>query len=279
SSVLRELQMVADSADVTRRRRGRRGLDVLTEMQKEPSINLQVTEDETAPNGEIDTHLVRTAKRKGWAIMTNDFNLNRIARLGRGSKALVALNGRTTLARVVELFLALGEIDRVVLVGPPSRLENAQREVESLHPRKRVVVKAGGESRQDSVRMGLAALGDCDFVLVHDAARPLATASLVRRVLAAAMDSGAAFPAIAPRDAVKRVEGNRLAESLDRSRIVLAQTPQGFAYELLARAHREAADAGLVGDDDAQLAAATRPLVTVVPGAPANIKLTTAEDL
>ena len=81
SSVLRELQMVADSADVTRRRRGRRGLDVLTEMQKEPSINLQVTEDETSPNGDIDTHLVRTAKRKSWAIMTNDFNLNRIARL------------------------------------------------------------------------------------------------------------------------------------------------------------------------------------------------------
>src|SRR5438067_1734982 len=81
SSVLRELQMVADSADVTRRRRGRRGLDVLTDMQKEPSINLQVTEDETPPTGEIDAHLVRRAKRKGWAIMTNDFNLNRIARL------------------------------------------------------------------------------------------------------------------------------------------------------------------------------------------------------
>jgi uncharacterized protein YacL len=81
SSVLRELQTVADSADVTRRRRGRRGLDVLTEMQKEPSINLQVTEDDSAPTGDIDAHLVRTAKRKGWAIMTNDFNLNRIARL------------------------------------------------------------------------------------------------------------------------------------------------------------------------------------------------------
>ncbi len=81
SSVLRELQAVADSADVTRRRRGRRGLDVLTEMQKEPAIDLQVTEDESPPNGDIDNHLVRTAKRKGWAIMTNDFNLNRIARL------------------------------------------------------------------------------------------------------------------------------------------------------------------------------------------------------
>src|ERR1700693_2321221 len=81
SSVLRELQMVADAADATRRRRGRRGLDVLTEMQKDPSINLQVEEDEVTPGTEIDAHLVRTAKRKSWAIMTNDFTLTRIARL------------------------------------------------------------------------------------------------------------------------------------------------------------------------------------------------------
>jgi 2-C-methyl-D-erythritol 4-phosphate cytidylyltransferase len=60
---------------------------------------------------------------------------------------------------------------------------------------------------------------------------------------------------------------------------VLAQTPQAFSHELLARAHREAADAGLVGDDDAQLVAATGHLVTVVEGEPANIKLTTPEDL
>ncbi len=201
------------------------------------------------------------------------------SRLGRGSKALVRLNGRTTLARVLELFLALDEIDKIVVVGPPSRLELSQREVEALQPRKPVIVKAGGESRQESVRAGLSAIGDCDYVLVHDAARPLVTAALVRRVLAAAMESGAAFPAISPRDAVKRVEGNRLIESLDRSRVVLAQTPQGFAHELLARAHREAADAGLVGDDDAQLVAAAGHLVTVVPGEPANIKLTTPEDL
>ena len=81
SSVLRELQLVADSADATRRRRGRRGLDVLTEMQKDSSINLQVIDDDASPSTEIDAHLVRTAKRRGWGIMTNDFNLNRIARL------------------------------------------------------------------------------------------------------------------------------------------------------------------------------------------------------
>ncbi len=201
------------------------------------------------------------------------------SRLGLGSKALVRLSGKTTLARVLELFLALDEVDRIVVVGPPGRLENAEKEVALLKPRKPVAVKAGGESRQASVRAGLAALGRCDYVLVHDAARPLATAALVRRVLAAAVESGAAFPAISPQDAVKRVEGNRLVESLDRSRIVLAQTPQAFGYELLARAHREAADAGLVGDDDAQLVAATGHEVTVVPGEPANIKLTTPEDL
>jgi uncharacterized protein YacL len=81
SSVLRELQLVADSADAMRRRRGRRGLDVLTEMQKEPTIPLQVVDDDATPSTEIDTHLVRTAKRRSWGIMTNDFNLNRIARL------------------------------------------------------------------------------------------------------------------------------------------------------------------------------------------------------
>jgi uncharacterized protein YacL len=88
SSVLRELQQVADSADATRRRRGRRGLDVLTEMQKDPAIHLQVVDDDVTPSVEIDAHLVRTAKQKGWGIMTNDFNLNRIARL----EGVVVLN-------------------------------------------------------------------------------------------------------------------------------------------------------------------------------------------
>src|ERR1700680_2987175 len=91
------------------------------------------------------------------------------SRLGRGSKALVRLNGRTTLARVLELFLALDEVDRIVVVGPPSRLEIAEREVESLHPRKSVLVRAGGESRQASVRAGLVAPGEGGFVPLHDA--------------------------------------------------------------------------------------------------------------
>jgi 2-C-methyl-D-erythritol 4-phosphate cytidylyltransferase len=200
-------------------------------------------------------------------------------RLGKGSKALVQLNGRTALARAVHLLLGLDEVDRIVVVGPPAHLEAARREVEALRPGKPVVVCAGGETRQQSVHAGLQALEGCDYVLVHDAARPMASAALVRRVLATARHTGAAIPGLAPRDAVKRVEGNRVVESLDRSRMVLAQTPQCFRYQVLERAHFEAADAGLVGDDDAQLVMAVGHPVTVVPGEPTNIKLTTLEDL
>jgi 2-C-methyl-D-erythritol 4-phosphate cytidylyltransferase len=200
-------------------------------------------------------------------------------RLGRGAKALVELNGRTALARAVELCLSVDEITRVVVVGPPSRLELVEREVAALQPRKPVVVRPGGDTRQQSVRLGLKALEGCEYVLVHDVARPMASPALVRRVIAAAIQAGAAIPGLRPRDAVKRVEGARLVESLDRSRLILAQTPQGFRYALLERAHYEAADAGLVGDDDAQLVAAAGHEVAVVPGEPTNVKLTTPEDL
>src|SRR2546429_9612898 len=79
-------------------------------------------------------------------------------RLGRGSKALVRLNGRTALARAVELFLSLEEVGRIVVVGPPDQLELARREVEALRPHKSVTVHAGGETRQQSVRAGLKGL-------------------------------------------------------------------------------------------------------------------------
>jgi 2-C-methyl-D-erythritol 4-phosphate cytidylyltransferase len=199
-------------------------------------------------------------------------------RLGRGSKALLPLNGKTALARAVELFLSLEEVGRVIVVAPPSRLEEARAEVSRLQPSRPVEVCPGGDTRQDSVRAGLARLAGADYVLVHDAARPLATAALCRRVLRAAVESGAAFPGLMPLDAVKRVEGNRLVESLDRSRIVLAQTPQAFAYQLLVKAHFEAHETGLAGDDDAQLVAAAGHPVTVVEGEPTNLKLTTAGD-
>ena len=200
-------------------------------------------------------------------------------RLGRGSKALVALNGRTILSRAIDLFLGLEEVTRIVVVGPPGRMEPALAEIAGFHAGRRLDACSGGDTRQRSVRAGLLRLEGVDFVLVHDAARPLASATLCRRVLKAAIETGAAFPGLPSRDAVKRVEGMRLVESLERAGIVLAQTPQAFRYELLLRAHADAAERGLNGDDDAQLVAATGHPVAVVEGEAANLKLTTPEDL
>lgn len=199
-------------------------------------------------------------------------------RLGMGSKALVLLNGRTVLARVVELISSLDEVARVVVVGPSDPAELTRCEAEAGRLLKPVRVCAGGETRQHSVRAGLTALGPCDYVLVHDVARPMTSAALVRRVLRAAEQSGAAIAGLPSRDAVMRVEGGRLAESLGRSHLMLAQTPQAFRRQLLERAHFEAADAGLVEDDDAQLVAAAGHEVAVVEGEQTNIMLTTPTD-
>ena len=197
------------------------------------------------------------------------------SRLGRGSKALVRLNGRTTLARVLELFLALDEIDKIVVVGPPSRLEFAQREVEALQPRKPVIVKAGGESRQESVRAGLAAIGDCDYVLVHDAARPLVSDAVVERLLAALNEGwDGAVPGLALADTVKRVKDEAIVETLPRDELVAVQTPQAFVASVL----REAVGGGEATDCSA-LVEARGGRVKIVEGDPRLLKVTTAEDL
>lgn len=200
-------------------------------------------------------------------------------RLGLGSKAFVALNGRSVLSRVLDVFLGVDEIEEIVVVAPAAQLGRCEAEVRLLEPAKPVSVCAGGDTRQQSVRAGLARLEGCSHVLVHDAARPLVSRDLVRRVLRAAVETGAAIPGIMPRDAVKRIEGGRLVESIDRAGVVLAQTPQGFSHQLLLRAHFEAADAGLSGDDDAQLVGACGHPVVVVPGEASNLKLTNASDL
>ncbi len=200
-------------------------------------------------------------------------------RLGRGCKALVRLNGRTLLARALTLFLSMDEITRVVVVGPPGDLDPIRAEVQAAAAGRHVIVCPGGQTRQESVRAGLERMVGTHYVLIHDVARPLASPALCRRVLAGAIQSGASLPGIPPQDAVRRVAGNLLAESLDRSRLVLAQTPQAFDYRLIMKAHQAAHRAGTVADDDAELVMGAEQPVLVVEGETSNLKLTTDSDL
>jgi uncharacterized protein YacL len=110
-SVLRELQFVADSADAMRRHRGRRGLEVLEQLQKEPLCTIDFHDDQQPPAGETDGQLIKLAKENGWAIMTNDFNLNRVARL----EGIFVLN-LNDLANALKPIAIPGELLTVPLV-------------------------------------------------------------------------------------------------------------------------------------------------------------------
>jgi 2-C-methyl-D-erythritol 4-phosphate cytidylyltransferase / 2-C-methyl-D-erythritol 2,4-cyclodiphosphate synthase len=140
----------------------------------------------------------------------------------------------------------------------------------------------GGATRQGSVRAGLEALvaRQPDIVLVHDAARPFLSDVLVTRAIAAAQASGAAVPAIAVADTVKRVDAaDRIIATVDRADLRMVQTPQAFAFALLLDAHRRAAAAGREHfTDDAALLEWAGQRVTVFEGEPGNVKLTTSDD-
>jgi 2-C-methyl-D-erythritol 4-phosphate cytidylyltransferase len=138
-------------------------------------------------------------------------------------------------------------------------------------------VIAGGPTRASSVRRGLAAVpGNAEVVVVHDAARPLASRELFRAVVDAVVaGADGAIPGVAVVDTIKRVRGSRVVETLDRSELVAVQTPQAFRAELLRRAH----DGEPEATDDAGLLEALGSRVVVVPGEYHNLKLTSPDDL
>jgi 2-C-methyl-D-erythritol 4-phosphate cytidylyltransferase len=141
------------------------------------------------------------------------------------------------------------------------------------------VVVEGGPTRSASVRHGLAAVPpEAEVIVVHDAARPLASGALFAAVIAAVVDEGAggAIPGLAVGDTIKEVDGAMLVTAtLDRSTLVAVQTPQAFDAELLRKAHAGGDEA----TDDAALVEALGATVRVVPGDPRNLKITTPADL
>lgn len=138
----------------------------------------------------------------------------------------------------------------------------------------------GGAERQDSVYNGLAALADAppDWVLVHDAARPLCSAALIGRVLAGLAGAPGVVPVLPITDTVRRIADGH-SEVLPRERLFRTQTPQGFQWGALWEAHRAARASGLRATDDAQLLEATGARLAFVAGEADNLKITTPADL
>lgn len=198
-------------------------------------------------------------------------------RLGASQpKALVSIGGQPMIARAVGAFAGHPRIGPIVVVASdPEAVRGAIVEVAS-----RALIVAGGPERQDSVRLGLAALGKADIVLVHDAARPLVPRPVIDAVIDAAGRHGAALPGIAPPDTVKEVDDKGMVvATVPRDRLRLAQTPQGFRVDLLRAAHARAEADRFHGTDDAALVERIGARVVAVEGSPRNFKITRPDDL
>ena len=190
-------------------------------------------------------------------------------------KAFVELGGRTMLARAVDGLRKSGAVDRVVVIVPPELLGSVKADLGRSHD---VDVVAGGAERTDSVRAGLEAAGDAEFVLVHDAARALTPPAMIARVVAELKaGSAAVIPVLPVTDTVKSVDVLGMVTGTPlRSELRAVQTPQGFSAHVL----RQAYDAGdLAATDDASLVERLGVSVQTIAGEAHAFKITTPLDL
>ena len=198
-----------------------------------------------------------------------------------GNKLLLEVAGRPVLAWTLEAALACPAIRWIGIVGQPVDAEAIAAIVAAAAPDRPVQWILGGDTRQESVSRGLAALPpEADGVLIHDGARCLVEPDLLARC-AAAVQGGAAVIAATPvTDTIKQVDGQRcITATPDRSALWAAQTPQGFPVERLRQAHATASQEGWSVTDDAALFERLGWTVQVLEAPPSNIKLTTPFDL
>lgn len=194
-------------------------------------------------------------------------------------KAFLMLGGQTLLRKAALAFEAAASVGAIVVVAPPFEVDAAREALAGVAKLRDVV--AGGPRRQDSVLEGLKRVPDGfgGVVLVHDAARPLVEPGLIEAVVRAARESGAAIPVLELVDTIKKMRDGRVRETVDRSELAAAQTPQGFRFGLLVRAYEAAFRDQVTLTDEAMAVERVGEAVVAVPGSARNRKITTPEDL
>jgi 2-C-methyl-D-erythritol 4-phosphate cytidylyltransferase len=205
-------------------------------------------------------------------------------RTGTSRKQFMLLEGSPILLHTVRKFAASSRVNDIVVAVRPEDTEWVSDLLATEFPQQKVRVVAGGNSRQQSVENALASLGpETDLVAVHDAVRPFIDLETIHKVFDEAAETGAAIVGVPAVDTVKQVSRGtgkaRIRATLPREKLVLAQTPQVFRYELLKQAFDSAQQDGFVGTDEASLVERLDHEVTVVMGSDRNIKITKPGDM
>jgi 2-C-methyl-D-erythritol 4-phosphate cytidylyltransferase len=215
-----------------------------------------------------------------WAVLAAAGRGERLGGSGDRPKAFAPLRGRPLLAESLERLEACGWIESIVVVAPPGWEEPVILLAEELGCGKVVASVAGGETRADSVRIGVGEVAaDAAVIVVHDAARPLVSDEVVERVVAPLSQGwDGAVPGLAVVDTVKRVgRDGAVVETVPRGELVAVQTPQAFVADVLRRALT--GESASAATDCASLVEAQGGRVHVVEGDPRLLKVTSPEDL
>ena len=196
-------------------------------------------------------------------------------------KVYAELDGRAVWLRAVEPFVNRDDVAQRIIVIAPEDREVFERRFRPSVAFMDIKVIEGGAERYDSVARALEAVDQaCEFVAIHDAARPCITSEMIDAVFDAAIAHGAALLAVPVSDTVKRVNADHFTvETVPREGLYLAQTPQVFRRDLLTQAYANRNQENLQITDDAQLVEATGHKVHVVEGSANNVKITTKGDL
>ncbi|MDR3349386.1 MAG: 2-C-methyl-D-erythritol 4-phosphate cytidylyltransferase [Acidaminococcales bacterium] len=205
-------------------------------------------------------------------------------RLGAGvNKMYIKIGDLPVLVCTLKALNACSACEAVTVAAAPEELAHVREllaEYRKFFPRLVCAAVPGGETRQRSVGNALKQVpADCEFVAIHDGARPLIAAPVFERVLAAAHKTGAAIAAAGIHDTVKFVRNNLIESTADRAHVMFAQTPQIFSRKIIADAYAKAENEGFFGTDDASLVENVGYRVAVAEGDPCNIKITTAMDI
>jgi 2-C-methyl-D-erythritol 4-phosphate cytidylyltransferase len=195
-------------------------------------------------------------------------------------KQFLKLGGMPIFVHTLRKIAGCREITELLMAAPKEDLGAIEQAIRGERFAKPVAVVAGGDRRQDSVENCLQRLpADTELVVVHDAVRPFVSPEMISAAVEEAARSGASIAGILSVDTVKQVQQTRVVGTIPRERIVLAQTPQVFRYEILQQAFEKARAESFLGTDEASLVEHLGFEVTVVPGSRRNIKITTPADL
>jgi len=197
-------------------------------------------------------------------------------------KPFLPVGGIPLLIHTLRVITQSTLISKIIIVVAPER-EALCRDMLHSYATFRIPLSVvhGGAERQDSVRLGLAALDPTsEIVAIHDAARPFLDREILDRSIETAAIYGGALVAVPARDTIKRVgEDGTVVETIPRQQLWLAQTPQAFRVPLIREAHARALAEGVIVTDDAALLERFGKMVKIVPGSYQNFKITTPEDL